>query len=167
MNTATDEEWEEVTCVDGTKVRVLKNPPPPTPPLPVTDEESLVLDEIVEKMAKIAPRRGIRTDKPRALNEDVALCGKIDDLIAEMLRELKAKVPKDPAEKLFERLMKVADSWPDESQAWSLGLITIRYMDTMEYFVSYKGKFRGKDRRRKYSKEEALAGLKARGLTKR
>lgn len=167
MSEAVNEEWEEVTALDGNVYRVLKNPPVPTEPLPVSDSEMVAIDAAIEKLAKVAPRRGVSTDSPRTLNEDKSLCGKIDELIVEALVSIRGKVKDDSAEKLFERLSRVCDGWSNETEGRALGLVFIRFMDTMEYLVSYRGKFRGKTRATKYSKDEAHRGLKERGLTRK
>jgi len=167
VNTEANEEWEEVVAVDGETYRVLKNPPPPTPPLPVSDEEVEALDRAIASMAVVSRRRGINTDKPRRLNEDAGLCKKIDEIIVESLVSLRGQVSEDSAEKLFDRMSKVVDDWENESERWSLGLVFIRFMDTMEYLVSYRGKYRGKERRTKYTKKEGHRGLKERGLTRK
>ena len=118
-------------------------------------------------MASLAKRRGIATDSPRKINENEELCGRIDELIAETLVSISGKV-KDPAEKLFETLMDAADNRPNPDEAWSLGIIAIRFLDTMKYFVSFKKKFRGVERERvEFPRDVAHAELKKRGLTKR
>lgn len=166
METATSEEYDEVVGLDGETYRVLRDCPSPNPPLPISDEEMVAIDGAIAKIAKIARRRGVSTDSVRTLNEDADLCRNIDELIVEALTSLRPKVKTDSAEKLFERLMDVCDSWEDEDGARSLGLVFVRFMDTMEYLSSYRGKFRGVKRSHsKYSRDEAHSGLSARGLT--
>jgi hypothetical protein len=168
VEAATSEEWDEVVGLDGETYRVLKEQPAPNPPLPVSDEELVAIDAAIAKIAKIARRRGVSSDSVRNLGEDKDLCRSIDELIVEALTSLRPKVKSDSAEKLFERLMEVCDSWEDKGQAESLGLVFVRFMDTMEYLASYRGKFRGVKRRHsKYSRDEAHKGLAARGLTKK
>ena len=168
MEAEASDEWEEVVALDGKTYRVLKNTPPPNPSLVLTDSEESSIDEAIARMAKLAPRRGINTNSPRKLNEDTDLYKKIDEIIVEALVAIRPKVPDDSAEKLFDRLMRVCDDWPNEKERWAIGLVFIRFLDTMNYLVSYRGKYRGVLRKNvKFSKDEALCGLKARGLTRR
>ena len=164
----TSEEWEEVVACDGNTYRVLKGPYKFPPKLPVSESERLVIDAAIDRMATVARRRGIQTNTPRRLNENKEVCQRIDELVAEALISIRSKVKEDTAEKFFEILMDAADKREDPDEAWSLGLISIRFLDTMNYFVSYKKRFRGEERKSvMYSKDEAFRVLRERGLTKR
>lgn len=163
-----EEEWEEVVALDGKTYRVLKNPPPPTPPLPLTAKEEKAIDDAIDIMAKLFKRRRIEVERARFVNKEKKPCKAIDKLLAETLLDLKRDVPEEPAEKLFDRLSTVSLNCEDEDRALVLGTIFIRFMDTMEYMVSFKGKFRGRARERsKYTKKEALEALRKRGLTRK
>jgi hypothetical protein len=118
-------------------------------------------------MAKLGRRREITCVSLRQVHNDAELCKRTDELIAETLTSLKKGVPDDAAEKLFERLSRVVDGWADRDEQTTLGVVFIRYMDTMRFFVAYKQKFRGVVRESSISKSEAHAELKLRGLTKR
>ena len=139
----------------------------PPPPLAVSDVELKAMDDSILHMAKIGRRRGVTSTSLSLMRDNSELCQKTDELIAETLISLKRNVPVDAAEKLFERISKVLDGWPDKDEQTTLGVVFIRYMDTMTYFVAYKRKFRGIDRESSISKVDALGELKARGLTKR
>lgn len=161
-----DEETDLVTFADGKTCRVYKNTPPPTPPLPVTVIEEKMLDVAIRQMASRFRREGIVVDRPRFVNKEPEACAAIDKIVAEGLWGLRKNVTEDPAEKLFERLGTLSVDWGDDTLA--VGVIFIRYWDTFEAMVSYKGKYRGKDRPRcKHTKEEALEILRQRGLTRR
>lgn len=139
----------------------------PTPSLPLTDEERMAIDAAIEQWAKLGKRRGVFSDKRyREIREDQDLNKKADEMIADGLISIKTKVKEDTAEKLFDRLAKVVDDWTDKDQQMTLAIIFFRYMDTMRYFMAYRGKYRGKERKSSLTKQEALAELKARGLTK-
>jgi len=102
------------------------------------------------------------------LNDEKEPCRAIDALIAETLTSLKKDVPKEPAEKLFDRLGTVSMQCKDEDESWVMGCIFIRFMDTMNYMVSFKGKFRGRERKHvQHTKKEALDALRERGLTRK
>lgn len=137
------------------------------PPLPVTESELKALDEAIVRVAKVGKDRGVTCETLRQVHESAGLCRRADELIAETLTSLKKGVPEDTAEKFFERLVKVVDDWQDHDEQMTLGVVFIRFMDTMTYFVAYKQKFRGVPRTSSISKADALAVLKERGLTKR
>jgi hypothetical protein len=140
---------------------------PRNPPLPVTDKELAALDAAIAKMAKTGRERGVWAETLRAIRENGKLCRQADELISDTLTSLKKDVKDDAAEKLFERLAKVVDDWQDRDEQMSLGVVFIRFMDTMTYFVAYKQKFRGVARTSSISKSDALAVLKERGLTRK
>jgi len=139
----------------------------PCPPLPVSEVELKALDATISHMAKLGRRRGVTCLKLREVRDDAELCKRTDELIAETLTDLKKAVPDDAAEKFFERLARVVDGWSDQDEQMTLGVVFMRFMDTMRYFIAYKQKFRGVSRESSISKSDALAELKARGLTKR
>lgn len=162
------EEYREVVALDGKTYRVLKNPPPPTPSLPLTEDETKAVDDAITIMVKLYRRRKIEVERPRFLNKEEKACKEIDKLIAETLRALKKDVKVEPAEKLFDRLATVSMACRDEDESWVMGCLFIRFMDTMEYMVSFKKKYRGREREHvKYTKKEALAALQRRGLTRK
>ena len=139
----------------------------PTPSLPLTDDERAAIDAAIEQWAKLGKRRGVFSDKRyREIREDQDLNKRADEMIADGLVSIKTKVKEDTAEKLFDRLAKVVDDWTDKDQQMTLAIIFFRYMDTMRYFMAYRGKYRGKERKSSLTKQEALAELKARGLTR-
>jgi hypothetical protein len=127
---------------------------PPTPALPITDDERNAIDNAIAGMALVGRGRGVYHERPRPseilMNEE--LCKATDKLIAEVLTSVRKVVPEDTAEKFFERMSKVA-------------VIFFRLLDTMRFLVAYRGKFRGKARTSSMSKDDALAELKVRGLT--
>jgi hypothetical protein len=137
------------------------------PPLPITDKEMTAIDEAIALIASTGKARGVFCETLRQLREDMSLCRRVDEFLAESLTALRKGVPDDTAEKLFERLSKVADDWKDRDEQMVLGAVFIRFMDTMTYFIAYKQKFRGVARTSSISKADALAVLKERGLTKR
>ena len=137
------------------------------PPLLITDGERTAIDDVIAHVAKIGKERGLATETLRKVHEDGALCRRADEVIAETLTSLRKGVPDDTAEKFFERLTKVVDDWKDRDEQMILGVVFMRFMDTMTYFVAYKQKFRGAPRTSSISKADALAVLKERGLTKR
>lgn len=137
------------------------------PPLPVTDKELEALDAAIAKMAKTGRDRGVWAETLRDVRENSLLCRQADELISDTLVGLMKSVKNDAAEKLFERLVRVVDDWPDKDEQMSLGVVFLRYMDTMIYFVAYKQKFRGVARTSSITKPEALAVLKERGLTRK
>ena len=165
-----EEEWEEVVALDGNTYRVLKNPPPPTPPLPITEKEEKALDRTIARLAKVYVDRGISPSASfRHINNDGVACADIDALIVQSLQALRPDVPVEPAEKLFERMSKVIDGWAKEpaEELDALGYIYMRLFDSMRYMVAYKAKFRGKAMERtEFSKEDALRVLRERGLAK-
>lgn len=137
------------------------------PPLPVSESELKALDAAISHVAKIGKERGVTCETLRGVGENGGLCRRADELIAETLTSLRKGVPEDTAEKFFERLTKVVDDWQDRDEQMTLGVVFVRIMDTMTYFVAYKQKFRGVPRTSSISKTDALAVLKERGLTKR
>jgi hypothetical protein len=141
----------------------------PVPPLPLTEAELKNIDEAIAQMVKIGRRRSITAARLRysLIMEDVDLCKRTDELIAETLTALKRIVPDDTGEKLFERISKVVDGWADVDEQNTLAIIFYRLMDSMRFMVAYRGKFRGKERKSSMSKSEALAELKERGIGKR
>lgn len=140
---------------------------PRPPPLPVTESELKAIDDVIAHVAKVGKERGLTTDTLRKVHEDSGLCRRADEVIAETLTSLRKGVPDDTAEKFFERLTKVVDDWGDRDEQMILGVVFMRFMDTMTYFIAYKQKFRGVPRTSSISKADALAVLKERGLTKR
>lgn len=141
----------------------------PTPPLPVSEAELKHIDEAIAQMVKIGRRRSITTPRlrPSFIMEDVDLCKRTDEVIAEGLTSLKRLVPDDTGEKLFERIAKVVDGWTDHDEQTTLAVIFFRLMDSMRFMIAYRGKFRGKERKSSLSKSDALAELKQRGIGKR
>lgn len=137
------------------------------PPLPVSENELAAIDEVITHVAKIGKERGVTCETLRQVHENAGLCRRADELIAETLTSLRKGVPDDTAEKFFERLTKVVDDWRDRDEQMTLGVVFIRFMDTMTYMIAYKQKFRGVARTSSISKADALAVLKERGLTKR
>lgn len=137
------------------------------PPLPVSEKELEAIDNAIDSAAKAGKERGVTCTTLREVHESPGLCRRTDELIAETLTSLRKGVPDDTAEKFFERLTKVVDHWKDRDEQMILGVVFIRLMDTMTYFVAYKQKFRGVARTSSISKADALAVLKERGLTKR
>jgi len=136
-------------------------------PLPVTDGEVAYLDLAINRMASLSDDRGIMVDSLMFVNTRHALCRKIDMIIAETLRSIISVIPDNPAEKLFERLMAKLDG-PCESKDRPLGIILVRFLDTMEYMVSLRGIFRGVDKASTdHEKKIALRVLGMRGLTKK
>ena len=159
------DEYEEIAAPDGNTYRVLKNPPPPTPPLEVSDKEKEAIDSAIVNMCQRYRRERISVSSPRFVNDDEFACDAIDRVISDTLNDLKPIVSEDTAEKLFERLGSI-DDWGNDSL--QVGIFFIRFFNTMEAMVSFKGKFRGKELRyTKYSKEEAQDIFKERGLTRR
>ena len=142
---------------------------PPTPSLPISDDERNAIDNAIAGMGLVGKGRGVYHDRPRPseilANEE--LCKSTDKLIAEVLTSIRKSVPEDTAEKFFERMAKVVDDWKDREEQLTLAVIFFRLMDTMRFLIAYRGKFRGKARSSSMSKDEALAELKVRGLTKR
>jgi len=136
-------------------------------PLPVTDVESKCLDSAIADMVSVANEREIRADSLIYSSLDKDLCRNLDVLISETLTKLKKSVPVSPAEKLFERMTTTLDSRQSSGDK-TLGLIFIRYLDTMEYMVSFHKKFRGVDRTSvRYESQDAHKMLRMRGLTKK
>ena len=136
-------------------------------PSPVTDVESNFLDEAIVGMVAIAKERGIHADSLIYVSLDKDLCRQLDILISETLTKLKINIPVSPAEKLFERIMATLDSRCLSSDRL-LGMIFIRYLDTMEYMVSFHKKFRGIERKSvRYDNNTAHKVLRMRGLTKK
>jgi hypothetical protein len=130
----------------------------------VTSEEGLALDGAVGRMINLARERGVEADSLLYVLLDSKLCRKLDIIIAETLFKLKVKVPEDSTDKLFDRMMSTLDEYGNRT----LGILFVRYLDTMEYMVSFRGKFRGVDRDPvKYNSKEALRALGMRGLTKK
>jgi hypothetical protein len=140
---------------------------PPTPALPITDDERNAIDNAIAGMALVGRGRGVYHERPRPseilMNEE--LCKATDKLIAEVLTSVRKVVPEDTAEKFFERMSKVVDDWKDYDEQMTLAVIFFRLLDTMRFLVAYRGKFRGKARTSSMSKDDALAELKVRGLT--
>lgn len=140
----------------------------PTPSLPITDSERAAIDAAIEQWAKLGKRRGVFSESTRyrEIIADQDLCKRADELIAEGLVSIKTKVKEDTAEKMFDRLAKIVDDWKDRDEQTTLAIVFFRYMDTMRFFMAYRGKYRGRERKSSLTKQEALAELKARGLTK-
>lgn len=136
-------------------------------PLHVSDGERAALDKVIESMAASASGRSLVASSLVDLASDEALCSKLDEVISETLFSIRTAVRDDTAEKLFERLAQVVDGWPNPAEHLSMAAVFIRFADTMGCFIAYRGKFRGLARSTVMSKSEALAELKARGLTKR
>lgn len=131
------------------------------------EAERNVIDAAILNMARSGKRRGAFCSSLVNLRADKGACKQADELIAETLISIMRDVPDSAGEKLFERISKVLDSWDDIDQQRVLGTVFIRFMDTMLYMISYKGKFRGTDRTMSISKEDALAELRLRGLARK
>lgn len=130
----------------------------------VTSEESTALDSAIASMVGMAHERGVKIDSLVRVMLDSGLCRKIDVIISETLFKLKVHVPVDSTDKLFDRMMTTLDAAGDRT----LGILFVRYLDTMEYMVSFRGKFRGLDRESvMYEREDARKALGRRGLTKK
>jgi len=140
---------------------------PPRNPLPLQSGEAEELDAAISQIAKLGKRRGISSASMRLAMDDLALCERIDVLLSETLVSLRKAVPDDTAEKLFDRLSRVLDTWENKDEQDVLGIVFIRFSGTMLYMVAYKQKFRGSTMYSSISKTDALAELKIRGLTKR
>lgn len=155
-------EWDEVVALDGCTYRASREPHSSADPLPLTDSELKSIDAAIRKLVDSARFRDVR------VGGNIEMLKRIDSLISDSLIELKQKVKVEPAEKLFDRLMAVIYEWEDLGEVGILAALIVRFIDTMEYMVSYKAKFRGvvKDRVR-YGKKEAFRELKARGLTRK
>jgi hypothetical protein len=137
------------------------------PPLPVSELEVAAIDAAILQMAKLGRRRGVTCTSLRQVRDDEDLCKRTDEMISETFTSLKGAVPDDAAEKFFERLSRIVDGWADRDEQMTLGIVFVRLMDTMRYFIAYKQKFRGVARKSSISKGDALAELKVRGLTRR
>lgn len=126
--------------------------------------EDMALDVAVGEMVSLARERGVEADSLIYVLLDSKLCRKLDIIISETLFKLKVQVPVDSTDKLFDRMMATLDAAGDRT----LGILFVRYLDTMEYMVSFRGKFRGADRESvMYEREEALKALGMRGLTRK
>jgi len=136
-------------------------------PLPVSAAELRALDMAIESMARVGKRQqftcvsliGVRN------GNDAELCKRADELISNTLTSLKREGIDEVAEKLFERLIKVIDKWGDPEEQLILGVVYMRFIDTMQYLIAFKRKFRGLDRGSCISKNDALDELRLRGLT--
>lgn len=128
------------------------------------ESENIALDVAVGEMVGLSRERGVKADSLIYVLLDKKLCNKLDVIISETLFKLKVKVPIDSTDKLFDRMMSILDRTSDRI----LGILFVRYLDTMEYMVSFRGKFRGVDRESvRYEREEARRALGMRGLTKK
>ena len=135
------------------------------PPHYISDVEKGIIDLAIENMCQRYRRERILVERPHLVNKDKAACQAIDRIIADALIEIRKGVPDESAEKLLQRFVTVEDWKNDFLQ---VGVLSIRFLDTMEALVSFKRKWRGRERKTtKYTKEEALGILRERGLTSR
>lgn len=133
------------------------------PPHNISEVEKGIIDLAIEGMCQRYRRERVQVERPRFVNDDVVACAAIDRIIAEGLITIKKGVPDESAEKLLQRFVTVVD-W--KANFLQVFVLSMRFLDTMEAFVSFKGKWRGRTRERtKYTKKEALDILRDRGLT--
>ena len=142
--------------------------PSELPPSLLREEEKEAVDATLRAMAKKVRRQSI--DARRYLDPKHGWSREaLDRVILDSLVSLKIDVKDEPAEKLFDRLFEViasgSDDWDDDIDA--LNVLFCRYLSTIQALISYKGRFRGKEvDDPTYTKEEALAILRERGLAR-
>ena len=133
------------------------------PPLPIPEDERRFIDSIIVDMAAHVRRLAIQVPRPLKLNDDAAVCAKMDEVIAAGFKKLRdGKKIEDMADKLLERIMRIGVDQPDPGN--TIGMIFIRFYDTMNYIVAWKGKFRGRPHETGIEKEAAREQLRVRKL---
>ena len=136
----------------------------PTPSLPLTDDERTAIDRVIQSIPERMRRKAILFERPRFMDREPHPLAQLDELIVDILKELKAKVPEDVAEKFFDRVTTTSVSDQHEDEQGNLGILCYRLFDTLECMVTIKEKYRGVKRTTKYDKKHATEQLRARGL---
>ena len=139
----------------------------PTPSLPLADGEGAAIDGVLQSIPSRMRRKAIVFSRPRFMEKEPEPLAKLDELIVEILTELKPKVPEDVAEKLYDRMSEMDVVEPFEDEEGSIAIMCYRFMDTMQCMVAIKEKYRGQKRTSKYAKKYATEQLRARGLLRR
>jgi len=133
----------------------------------LTPDEVSVLGEAMEMMAKAGKRSRIDVDSIRS-DFPGELAREVDKLILSTLVQVRVNIPKDPAEKMLVYMWKNVDDWPGDRSRSVLQVVFSRFLDSMTYLSAYRGSFQGdKIQVAGLTKQQALAELRARGLTKR
>ncbi len=143
------------------------SPHTPTPSLPLTDDEKAAIDDAIRSVPERMRRKAIIFDRPRLMENEPEQLAKLDELIVDILKGLKVKVPEDVAEKLFDRVMTISVLNQYEDEQGDVGIFCYRLFDTMECMVAIKEKYRGVKRTTKYDKKHATEQLRVRGLLRR
>lgn len=136
-------------------------------PLPISESEKIAISGCVKSMVLSVIRQNIECSPIRDVSRNKEVCSRIDHVISEGLHSLLRNVKDDAAEKLFESMAKSVDMWEEPAEHVAAGIIFVRFCDTFRYLTAYRQKFRGKNFKSSVSKSDALAELKARGLTKK
>jgi hypothetical protein len=132
-------------------------------PLMIPDDERQIIDSVILDMAAHVRRLNVKTDRILKLNDDDIVASKLDDVISAGFKKLRdGKKIEDMADKLLDRIMRVSVDGEDPGGA--IGMIFIRFYDTMNYIVAWKGKFRGVPCHMDISKETAREKLRLRKL---
>ena len=134
----------------------------------LSTDEMAAIDEVIATVPARVRRLALRIEDPRNMNmRHNQENAKLDKLVLEVLTELKRKIPTEPAEKFYGRLVsRVTVESIDDAQG-SLGIFSYRFMDSFDCMVAIKGTYRGEPRKSRYDRDYAARELRLRGILKK
>lgn len=138
----------------------------PTPRLPLTESERVLIDSVIDDMVRGVRRSVISIGRPTLINSHPRESAILDKLIEGGIDKLRPVLKNDFYEKMFDRLSQRCDTEPDDATC-SMGLLWLRALDSLKLVLSMTKKYRGKPHPAPYPESEAKDLLKQRGLWKR
>jgi hypothetical protein len=131
-------------------------------------DEAAAIDEVISTIPARVRRLALQIEDPRSMNtRHNQEIDKLDKFVLEVLTELKRKIPTDPAEKFYRRLVgRVTAGDIDDAQG-SLGVFSYRFMDSFDCMLAIKGTYRGEPRKSRYDQDYAAHELRLRGILKK
>lgn len=135
-----------------------------TPRLYLSEEETVLVDAVIDDMIKFYKRKAISLSVPRDVFGAGEEVSKVDEVIAYGVDKLRVPLKNDFIEKLTDRLNQKCCA---DQQNVPLVAMALRSLDTMMYVISLTKRYRGVERVPAVDPDLARAELKARGLWKK
>lgn len=139
------------------------------PPLDLSSssEEVDLIDLVIKKMTEqVNVQFDNRLERPSRINDDALSSAKIDKILELGVDEIRKAISADFVEKLYARLIHIAWYEKDDEKS-SVGMLTMRLMDSIKFVISHTRKFRGAIREPLVDKDTAKKELMTRGLWKK
>jgi hypothetical protein len=124
------------------------------------------IGSVVDQMAERCSRQGIIVDRAIFLNEVPTVTDILDPIIAWGI-DLAGKMNiKDPAEKIFDKLLEKELAGEDDC-THAIGYLGVRFLDSMRYMTSIKKKYKGNPIEPEFTSVIAREILTKRGILKK